>query len=65
MAKWKLELAPEMIPVPVDPREFNRLLADLSEILYRCFSQLDPRFKKSPSAQSIGTSVTLKGQVSK
>ena len=59
MGRWALIQAPELIPVPVDPREYDQALAGISEILYRVFHQLDPKKKvTNPKALSIGTSVT-------
>lgn len=63
MSKWKLEKTVEMIPVSIDPREYQQLLADLAEILYRCFRQLDP--KPIPVSKSIGTNVQPKTEGSR
>ncbi|MBS1960873.1 MAG: hypothetical protein JST04_01550 [Bdellovibrionales bacterium] len=56
MAKWRLNQAPDLIPVPVDPNEYDQVLAGISEILYRAFRQLDSS-KKIPERLSTGASV--------
>lgn len=53
MAKWTLETRPELIPVAIDPRHFKQLVAEIGELLYDYFCQLDQR--KSAQAPSIDT----------
>ena len=45
MGKWKLERAPELVPVPIDQVIFQQSLAEIAEILYPYFCQLDPKFQ--------------------
>jgi hypothetical protein len=54
MGKWKLERAPELVPVPIDPELHKQNLAEIAEILYPYFCQLDPKFKsliKTPNPE--------------
>lgn len=43
MAKWILETRLELVPVPIDPRHFKQLVAEIGELLYDYFCQLDQR----------------------
>ncbi len=52
MGTWALEMGPEMVPVPIDPRLFKQLLAEVAEILLDSYRQLS-RIEKSAS-QPIG-----------
>ena len=40
MAKWAVETGPELIPVSIDPRRYQALIAELAEILYSLACQL-------------------------
>jgi hypothetical protein len=52
MGTWALEAGPELIPVPIDPRLFKQLLAEVAEILLVSYRQLS-RIEKTAS-QPIG-----------
>ncbi len=41
MAKWTLETRPELVPVPIDSRHLKQLVAEIGELLYDYFCQLD------------------------
>ena len=43
MGKWVLEKEPEMVPFPIDPKQFQQNIAEIAEILYHYFCQLDPK----------------------
>ena len=52
MAKWSVETGPELIPVPVDQRQFNELLAEVAELLLSSYCQLRKNHKAS---EPVGT----------
>ncbi len=52
MPKWTLEGEPEMVPCPVDPNHYQQIIAEVSELLYDYFNQLDQRRKSQ--TDSIG-----------
>ena len=54
MSKWALATGPELVPVPLDPRHFKQLLAEIAEILYDSYCQLHR--KEKPKSQPIGNS---------
>lgn len=47
MKKWILEKGPELIPVPIDPRHYKQLLAEIAELLLDSYCQLQ-RIKSRP-----------------
>lgn len=57
MATWRLNKAPELIAVPIDPNEYAQLLADVSKIIYLASCQLDSQKKISSLNFSIETNV--------
>lgn len=45
---------PELAPVPIDPKQYQQLIADIGELLYEYFYQLDKQ-SKSALAESTAT----------
>lgn len=60
MSKWALQTTPELVAVPIDPRHFKQLVAEVAEILYDSYCQLHRLEKSKP--QSIGNSASLKSR---
>lgn len=45
MGKWIFEREPEMVPVAIDPMQFQENIAEVARLLYHHFCQLDPKSK--------------------
>ena len=54
MSKWALSSGPELVPVPIDPKLFKQLLAEIADILYNSYCQL--RQVEKSKSQPIGNS---------
>lgn len=52
MTKWAFEGGAEIVSVPIDPKRYKEILAEIAELLYSFCSQLDPR--NISSSQSVG-----------
>jgi hypothetical protein len=50
MSQWVQSPSPDLIPVPIDPKHFEQLLAELAELLYNNLSerQLAPVYNGGP-----------------
>ena len=55
MTRWALVNGPELIPVPLDPRHFKQLIAEIADVLIDSYSQL-ARIKKTFGKKPIETS---------
>ena len=61
MSKWTLETPVQMIAVSVDARVYKQIVADLAEIFYRHFRQLNSPFPLAPSIETVTATTPAKG----
>jgi len=52
MKKWTCSDGPELIPVPIDSRRYQSILADLAELIYDHFASLPAPSHLAPSIES-------------
>jgi hypothetical protein len=55
MGKWVPKKEPEMVPVSIDTGQYRAKLAEVAQILYRYFCQLEAKSspKSDPNASSL------------
>jgi hypothetical protein len=58
MPRWVLENGPTLVPQPIDPKRYKQIIAEVGELLYDYFSQLDLKKNSKGKSTEAGTPQT-------
>ena len=47
MPKWTCSKKPELVPIPIDPKRYEQILAEIAELLYEYWANSIPPLPRS------------------